>query len=364
MRYKSIYNPKKKISLFAKISIAVFLVSLSLFVLSKSFVPVAQLVNKTLSETLRLLLSLPFNFLPVSVFEIIFLLIPLWLVLFVWLAVRAFRRGRALRFLVNLLSLVLVIFSGYALTLGIPYNAVTLEESMDLAKTEVTADRLADIMTELRDEVNELSSLVEYGEDGASISPYGIEERSRLVAEEHSEIAKEYGLPYGFKSNAKSVLLGDLMSRFRFTGIYTFFTGEANVNSAYPDYDMTFTMAHELSHQRGIIRENEANFMAYLILSRSDDAYLRYAGALSMYEYISSALYRTDKERYTEIAKGLADGPRGDIRSSNAVTVKYADSKIGNITNKLNDAYLKGNGTEGVVSYGMVVELAVSYFEK
>ena len=42
---------------------------------------------------------------------------------------------------------------------------------------------------------------------------------------------------------------------------------------------------------------------------------------------------------------------------------KYSNTIIGDISNAVNDAYLKGSGTEGVVSYGRVVELAVSYIK-
>ena len=75
MRYKLIYNPKKKVSLFAKIGMVIFLFSLAVFILSKNFVPVAQFVNKTISEGLRFILSRPFDLLPLSVFEIIFILL-------------------------------------------------------------------------------------------------------------------------------------------------------------------------------------------------------------------------------------------------------------------------------------------------
>lgn len=363
MRYKPIYNPKKRISLFAKISAIVFPICLTILVLSRNFTAVADFVNSTVSFGVRYAMAKLFDFLPFSVFEILFVLIPAWIFLIVFLAVRSAKRGRRLRFVINLFSVVLIIFSWYSLTLAVPFNTTTVAERMELPRAEVTEDNLAEIMTALRNEVNELSAEIEYGEGGASVPTDDFREISEKICIEYDKLSKEYGLPHGFSSHAKPVMLGSVMSRFGLTGVYTFFTGEANVNSAYPMYDMTFTAAHELAHQRGIIRENEANFIAYLVCSRSDDAYLRYSAALSMYEYIGSALYRTDRDRYYEIASGLGRGPRGDLICSNGVYEKYKDSVIGDITSELNDAYLKGNGTEGVASYGMVVLLTVSYFE-
>ena len=128
-------------------------------------------------------------------------------------------------------------------------------------------------------------------------------------------------------------------------------------------YDMTFTAAHELAHQRGISRENEASFVAYLVNSRSDDPYLRYSAALSMYEYIGNALYRTNKQLYTEINSELSPLAKGDISASYEVSKKYGDTFINDISTFINDLFLKSNGTAGVVTYGRVVTLTVAYYE-
>jgi len=41
------------------------------------------------------------------------------------------------------------------------------------------------------------------------------------------------------------------------------FTFEANVNVDIPPYQIPSTMLHELSHLRGFMREDEANFISY-----------------------------------------------------------------------------------------------------
>jgi hypothetical protein len=83
-----------------------------------------------------------------------------------------------------------------------------------------------------------------------------------------------------------------------------------------------------------------------------------------MYQYIASALYRTNPDRYFEIARGLAEVPRADINASNAVIEKYGDTFIADISEFINDLFLKSNGTAGVVTYGEVVKLAISYYVK
>ena len=50
-----------------------------------------------------------------------------------------------------------------------------------------------------------------------------------------------------------------------------------------------------MAHQRGIAREDEANFIAFLVCMASDDPYIRYSGYLEVYEYVASSLYSDDR---------------------------------------------------------------------
>ena len=364
MRYRPIYNPKKRVSLFAKISFVIFFLSVSLLILSKRFVSIADFLNSTHSSWVRRGMAWLTDFMPFSLFEILVILIPVWIALVIILAIFAAKRGRRLRFLINLFAIALLIYSHYIVTLGIAYGTTPVSLKMGLTDTEVTEEKLAAIMVELRDEANALSAEISYTADGASSPDYSFREMSEKICASYAAFSDSYGFPMDFSSHAKPIYFGNVMSYFSLTGIYTFYTGEANVNSAYPMYDMAFTASHELSHQRGVMRENEANFMAYVVNSTSPDPYLRYSAALSMYEYIGSALYRTNKDLYFEIAAGLADGPKRDILSSYAVSQKYGDTFLSDISDFLNDLFLKSNGTAGVITYSQVVNLTVAYFEQ
>jgi hypothetical protein len=83
-----------------------------------------------------------------------------------------------------------------------------------------------------------------------------------------------------------------------------------------------------------------------------------------MFEYLASALYSVSRDLYYETLDMLPDEALSDIRASNAVYIKHKDSPLGKLNDKLNDAYLKANGTEGVISYNYVVRLAVGYYQK
>ncbi len=49
-----------------------------------------------------------------------------------------------------------------------------------------------------------------------------------------------------------------------FAGYYNPFTGEAQVNMLDPDFRLPYTTCHEMGHQLGYAKENEANFIGFL----------------------------------------------------------------------------------------------------
>ncbi len=353
---------KKKISLFAKIS---FLISLIVFILlwiSKSSPSFADGLNGSICHGFRVFMAGFGGLTPFSIYEIVMLSLPLLIVFLVILAVRSFKSKKGIRFVINFAAFILLFLSGHNLSLGIAYNSTPIDEKMGIEPVEVTEERLASVLTELRDEINILSGEISFS-NGVSLPGCSFENISEKLCRSYENIYEKYSFPKTFDSVAKKVAFSNFMSYMGITGIYTFFSGDANVNSDYPYYVMTFTAAHELAHQRGIARENEANFMAYLVTSSSSDPYLRYSGALYMYEYIGAALYKTDKELYKEIDSSLSSMAKSDISASRAVSEKYGDTVINDISTFFNDLFLKSNGTEGVVSYGKVVSLTVSYFE-
>ena len=330
---------------------------------SRVSVDAADFLNSTVCFYFRRVLAAISDIFPFSVFALLVMLSPIAVGLAVYFGIKAARRGKGINYLINCVSVILIVYAGDLLCLGISYNTTTVDREMDIPIVEVNAENLASTMIALRDEINSLAPYINY-ENGVSSPDYSMDEISERICAAYSDFSREYGFVPDFDSRAKDLgPVSYIMSYLGITGIYTYFTGESNVNTCYPDCDTVFTAAHELSHQRGVLRENEANFMAYIICSRSEDIYLRYSAALNLYSYVASALYRTDSNLYYEIVKELCDGASADILASNAVSKRYGDTILRDISSFINDLFLKSHGTDGVVTYGRVVTLAVSYFE-
>ncbi len=355
----------KYIPKFSLVSLIIAHLSAIALALAVVWTPFADFFNSTVSVFFRTFMSsLTVNF-PISFFEIILVLIPIALILlFVFAAVKLRTRVAAIRFLFGVIAIPAFIFSGYAVALGVPYHITELDERMELDEVEITGDNLALCAEILRDEVNAHALLLGLEPSSASKTKHSFSELSRLITDAYTSFEEEYGFPFNFYTQAKPMLFDELMSSAHLLGIYTFFTGESNINDGYPDYAIPFTVAHEFAHQRGIIRENEANFMAFCVCIRSTSPYIRYSGYLNMYEYVITALYRTDTELYKSVHSGLCSAALSDMRAAYGHSSKYEDSKLGQTVGDVNDAYLKLNGTEGRISYSLSVRLTVAYYNK
>ena len=356
---------KSYIPLWVLISFFILSSSVLLYLFSAIFSGFADFINGSISHALRFLLSKISTIVHFSLFEVcIILALPL-LALLIFLALRGKKDfKRMLRGVFNLLGIIAVLYSLYLFMLAIGYRTTPLSQRLKLdERAEISKEELYSLTERIRDEVNSLEGEITF-EDGESRICYDLDTLSEKLTEGYERVSKKYPFIPGFSSRVKPVAFSGVMSDMGIMGIYGYFTGEANINTSYPDYTVPYTAAHEMAHQRGIARENEANFVAFLVCIECDDAYIKYSGYLNLYEYLASALYRTDKELYKEILAGLSERALGDLRASAAISESHKDSFINKVMDKVNDFYLKSNGTEGSVSYGYVVRLAAAYYRE
>jgi hypothetical protein len=146
------------------------------------------------------------------------------------------------------------------------------------------------------------------------------------------------------------------------TGVYSPFTLEANFNSDAPESDRPHTICHELSHLTGFMREDEANFIAYLACRESDNPDFAYSGCLSAITHLVNAYYKSvDSDTYSAMYQSLPEQVRRDFAAENAYWEPFRDTPRREIAEKANDTYLKVNGeSDGVMSYGRCVDLIIA----
>jgi glucose-6-phosphate dehydrogenase assembly protein OpcA len=82
-----------------------------------------------------------------------------------------------------------------------------------------------------------------------------------------------------------------------FEGYYNPFSGEGQVNTTVPVFEQPFVACHEIGHQVGYAKENEANFAGFLACRLHTSPVFRYSVYFDMYNYSINELYRNDSSR-------------------------------------------------------------------
>ena len=175
-------------------------------------------------------------------------------------------------------------------------------------------------------------------------------------------LAEQYPSLGGYYPQPKPVAISWILSVQQCSGVYSPFTIEANYNRDMTAYNIPHTICHELSHLRGFMREDEANFIGYLACLGSEDADYRYSGYLLGWIYAGNALSKRDYDAYNQLYAMLDESVVADLEKNSEFWNRY-EGEVAEVQEKVNDAYLKANGqVHGVQSYGRVVDLMLIDF--
>lgn len=289
--------------------------------------------------------------------------IGIYLLIFVsfFMLIKAFVKKYFLEFFMNVFLIATVLFFVYCANCGVNYYRTSFAKSAGFDAQEYKVEELKNTCIWLTEKVNNLASQVERNEDGYM----------RLsINEEESAVDSMYCLGeiypelQGFYPKPKGICNHWILSVQQLSGVYSPFTIEANYNTGMTDYNIPFTACHELSHLRGFMKEEEANFIAFLACTNSDLPDFQYSGYLLGWINSMNLLYRIDYESWEVIRSKLSEIVESDLKENSAFWNRY-DGKVAEVADKINDTYLKANGQEdGVASYGRMADLIVIYYRQ
>ena len=252
----------------------------------------------------------------------------------------------------------------FVFTLGVCYGKTPVHQAIGFERRLINPEDLAESMEILIDEANRAAEDIKYIYAGTESTkmPYDLSELNTRLNESYKNLLDRHGFLKRIQCKVKPVILSVEMSKMHITGVYSFFTGEANVNIDFPDYNLPFTAAHEMAHLMGVAREDEANFTAFLVCLYSDDNYIRYSGLVNMIEYIRGPMNQADSEKYKKLTGKLSHVIINEMAAFSEFFDQYRNAPISKVASAVNDTYLKAQGQEqGEKSYGLVVDLAVAY---
>lgn len=258
-----------------------------------------------------------FGVLPFSCYELFLIAaIVLAVVFVVYLFV--FLIGRKWNKLLSMILIaaiaVMTFLSVYTATATMTYNRDELPDEIysQYSSKDLTFDEAVELAEIIIDGANKAYADTEHDSSGNIVYPFDFNGLSDLLADEYKKLDNKYFSSYTPKG--KRIINKTIMSELHIVGVFFAPFGEANVNGHENNLYLPQTLAHELAHSKGVMREFQADIVADYVLLQSDNPYLRYGAYAQCMSYAmrivslypdSQAEYdrlyaRIDKRIYTE----------------------------------------------------------------
>lgn len=339
-----------KINKLTILFIFLLVLSLILIVLSR-FPEASEWWTTQIARRYHLLFAWIFAAFPFSLVEITFV---------AWLSILFVNIAKSIRFAIQknlkltLKSLqkfsiwLLVMTNLYLGTAGLAYSRLPIP--VPQFNDSIPYTEYSEVVGHYRDAFNTLTEDLTFDSSGSVINPYSWDELNQLMQEAFTlaNLDSQYFTQH--TTSIKPLLTSFLYREFHITGLHFAPTTEATINQLIPAALIPFTMAHELAHAKGVMREEDANLVALYVCLSSPNPYVRYSGMFnSFYALMNLLRYIGDSDAYGLMYQSLSIDIRKDYQYQNLYWSQY--DLLDDIATWVNDTYLKIFGNEGVSSY-------------
>lgn len=287
--------------------------------------------------------------------------VTVYIVYCLCLIIRGQGRGETLyRLLVTPLSVLAAVYALFCLLWGCFFYGDDFAQRAGLDTSPVTSRELAAVTEYFAGLANDYSVKVARDEQGFCAT----DRAAVLESSAHIFDMAEALFPCleGPDVKVKPIVFSGIMSYLDFTGFFSPVTGEANVNMDFPPSLFASTVTHEISHQRGVAKEQEANFVAVLAGLASGEADYIYSAALLAYTHLGNALYEADYAAWQQIYHSLNDDVLRDFAANRAYWQRF-ETPVQTVSNTVYEGFLHSYDQHlGLQSYGACVDLLVNYY--
>lgn len=264
--------------------------------------------------------------------------------------------------LIDIIVYLSALYVLFMLLWGFNYDRLSFDKIAGLNIEKSSKQELYNLCDNLINKANKLRINVKENSQGIMYIPSGYRDVLGRAGRGYEKASALYSVLGGNYGPPKPILLSKEMCYTGITGIYMPYTGEPNVNVNITDLMLPCTASHEMAHQRGFSREDEANYIAYVTCSMHPDADFQYSGTMLALIYSMDALANKDMDLYKELKNKYSDGVKRDLKYEHDFWIKYS-GQVEKISNKVNNTYLKSNGQQdGVESYGRMVDLLLAEY--
>ena len=305
---------------------------------------------------------IPFSFGDL-VYGIVIILALRWVILFI---LELFKKRKEFKLAVKLKELVmavnLVLFF-FHMAWGFNYYRQPLNEILELDST-YTDEQLISTNRKLIFTANKLHQTLQTNDSLAVVFHRTQDELFELAPEAFENLKSiDPALTYG-PSSIKESLLTLPLTYMGYSGYLNPITGEAQTNGYINNYKTPVLILHEMSHQLGFAKENEANFIAVISGMKHEDPYFQYSACIFALRYCLNDLYLKDPAAFQLLKTEIYPGIFQNYKELDDFWEPYDDNVIEKVSQASYNTYLQANNQpDGMRTYSYVVALLVNYYQ-
>jgi hypothetical protein len=317
----------------------------------------------SVSKALRAILG----WIPFSIGDVVYVAAGIWLAVKVWKAVLLLKRKKANEYLswlllLKYLKLALLIYIVFTIFWGLNYYRQGISRQIEITVEPYSVTDLFTLTTVLQQRLNSYAGKI----DSVGRLRYNNNRvlfDSSIVAYKNMERQYPF-LQYTYPSQ-KSSLFTPVGKYFGFTGYYNPFSGEAQLKSSIPVFLKPFVITHEIAHQLGYAKENEASFVAYLTCKASGNADFLYSAYFEVYrDALFDCIKTGDTVFVNNLRKGASARVKHDIYDLRLYLTRNKNF-IEPLMSGAYDRYLKlNNQPHGKATYNEVIAYLIAYLKK
>jgi hypothetical protein len=323
----------------------------------------STLVEKAYSEVLYLYIAVSLRFIssriPFPLGDLLYLLLIAFAIYRIALLIKM-AIGRKLkktdRVLIPVLfaKFFLILYIAFKLLWGLNYSRPPINKRLGIADDKYTNKELLDLAKLLIAKINTVQ-VKRNVYPLLKAKTYSMLELQNIAVKSYEGLSKANSFFNYPQPVVKSVLNSWVITKIGLEGYYSPVSGEANLNTRIPAANLPFVTCHEIAHQLGIGREDEANLIGYLAATHSADLNFQYSGYYSVLKNVLLEIRIKEPEQYKLMVNSLNPGTVADFKKDRNFWMQY-NSDLYLYMDAAFDQFLKlNNQNKGTDSYQDIV---------
>jgi hypothetical protein len=334
----------------------VIIAALLIFIVGLNSAFVEIVYTQNLYQYISLSLRFISGLIPFPVGDILYLLLVLymlWRVLSVVkrLFSRRLTKDDAVQGSVVVLRLILVLYIVFKLLWGLNYSRPPIHTQLGIANEKYNKKELIALGNFLINRINQ----VQAARPSGGHAKYTLSELRGGAVAAYAGLAQQNAFFTYRQPVVKKVLNTWVVTKNGLEGYYNPLSGEANMNMRIPAANLPFVTCHEIAHQLGVGREDEANLVGYLVSTSSTDLNFQYSGYYAVLRSVLLEIQFSAPEGYEKLVKKLNPQTIVDFKLEREFWMHY-NSDMYMYMGVALDSFLKlNNQDKGIDSYQDIV---------